>query len=1262
VGVLACIASYALLISARVHPAIAQTAPSRSVPTVEQVLEWCEPIPSRAELRRRFESSPAGMIDLTEWSDALESQVSAALDSSAPDRALEIVRSALDSCGGDWRANECRARGADVERERGLAEGDGAALARARENDRKAFEHFQKGEFSAAIPLLESNYATRCNLLGAGSFAAANTAEALAFFLGQAGQYENSRALLCRSVAIYRDRLGIGSPQAANALNSLGVVHTHLGQFEVAERLLRAAIDRRMAVFPVASPRVVTSWHNLANLLVDRGDFSSARDVYRMCLAQEQDTADPSRANTVNALAIAEAELGNMIEAESLAREALAVMRQTYGDEHPQTALLLNTLAAILNRKGDFEDAAACWRSADRVYSRMAVGNEESAIVLLNLAGALIAAGEFDTAREVSERALAGMRGVFREPHAKIASALCGLGASLGWCGRADESLTAYREGVQQYRATLGEEHAQTAWALTELAGALLLWARADCYDECERLLATALRIRERDGDSNTHLTRALLGDLRLRQGRVEEALALFQSSAEQVEGRSGLIVGDEIDRSRASAYLRQCDPFLGLVLAHLEAARRAGSEDRRQAELCAAFDAQERGGGAQLIALIGRGLDASSAQGQAHESLRKRRRALSEAAARVRALQTQLNARGASGQTGTAALEWELGEARRHELAAFRELRGAVAAVSSEPSLHAMGARELAATLDRNELFLTYGGTGKDTVLMVLTPDGRVSSHFLHWADGSSVSPGSLTNAIAGLLTEARVDPGPVARSIEREKESPARTMEELSAAMLPEAIRDQVAHMKRVFVAADGALAGFPIELLLLGATPSQSWIDMGPSVVVTPTATALAAKRQAATQRRRDGQESGHAMTLVGIGDVPRSPRAPQLPESIPTDGVLVTALSPDSPAMRIGLERGDVLLSYGGQPMQTSADLRRAIDAMQVPPASDPSSSSAHGDVTIEVWRAAAKREIRAPRGRLGVQLSPLTMPDAFTVFQMIGQRGRVAGADVASDPVLARAKRMPELPGTGIELNAIARQFREAGIADSSLAMLKRTAASSEAVRRAANRPRYLHFATHGLIADGERVGDSALLLAASDERTADIPGMLRLSDLLADWGGKLQGTELVVLSACQTARGRYDVGEGFVGLTWGFLYAGAESVIASLWKVDDAATLLLMNRLYENLLGNFDEPRMGFAPKTTMPKAEALHEAKRWLRSQTPAQNRATLVALGADVDALTVASRGGRTPSDDPKLLPHALDFAHPRYWAAFILIGSPD
>lgn len=111
------------------------------------------------------------------------------------------------------------------------------------------------------------------------------------------------------------------------------------------------------------------------------------------------------------------------------------------------------------------------------------------------------------------------------------------------------------------------------------------------------------------------------------------------------------------------------------------------------------------------------------------------------------------------------------------------------------------------------------------------------------------------------------------------------------------------------------------------------------------------------------------------------------------------------------------------------------------------------------------------------------------------------------------------------------------------------------------------RYRYLHFATHGYL-DSEHPELSAIVLSLVDDKGRPRDGFLRASDI---YNLKLPA-DLVVLSACQTGLGKEIRGEGIVGLTRGFMYAGVPRVIVSLWSVNDRATEELMARFYEKLL------------------------------------------------------------------------------------------
>jgi CHAT domain-containing protein/Tfp pilus assembly protein PilF len=132
--------------------------------------------------------------------------------------------------------------------------------------------------------------------------------------------------------------------------------------------------------------------------------------------------------------------------------------------------------------------------------------------------------------------------------------------------------------------------------------------------------------------------------------------------------------------------------------------------------------------------------------------------------------------------------------------------------------------------------------------------------------------------------------------------------------------------------------------------------------------------------------------------------------------------------------------------------------------------------------------------------------------------------------------------------------------------------------------------RIVHFATHGLI-NNLRPELSGVVLSLVDEQGHPQNGFLRLYDI---YNLKL-GADLVVLSACQTALGKEVKGEGLIGLTRGFMYAGAPRVVASLWRIDDRAAAELMKRFYRGMLGQ------GLRPAAALRAAQvSMWKDKRW--------------------------------------------------------------
>jgi CHAT domain-containing protein len=195
---------------------------------------------------------------------------------------------------------------------------------------------------------------------------------------------------------------------------------------------------------------------------------------------------------------------------------------------------------------------------------------------------------------------------------------------------------------------------------------------------------------------------------------------------------------------------------------------------------------------------------------------------------------------------------------------------------------------------------------------------------------------------------------------------------------------------------------------------------------------------------------------------------------------------------------------------------------------------------------------------------GRALAPKTLAIfADPVFAQNDERVTTTRA-VTRDNAVAGSVALPRLPASRREAEALAALVAE----PQKKVALDFAAQRAAVLNEVLSQYRYVHFATHGLLDNGHPEL-SALALSLVDRQGAALDGYLRTLDVF-----KLQlNADLVVLSGCQTALGKEVNGEGLLGLTRGFLYAGARRVVASLWQVNDAATAELMQQFYQGMLG-----------------------------------------------------------------------------------------
>ena len=221
--------------------------------------------------------------------------------------------------------------------------------------------------------------------------------------------------------------------------------------------------------------------------------------------------------------------------------------------------------------------------------------------------------------------------------------------------------------------------------------------------------------------------------------------------------------------------------------------------------------------------------------------------------------------------------------------------------------------------------------------------------------------------------------------------------------------------------------------------------------------------------------------------------------------------------------------------------------------------------------------------------------------ARTGKQAAGDRSKRSTSPASGQSNPRVSTRSPEpgrllerLPGTAVEVKAIADLLREKGWRVESFVGQD---ALEENVKTV-NHPRLLHIATHGFFdPDQKPVGDrfqdpmlgSGLYFAGANRALSELQASNNLeSGILTAYEATtldLQGTELVVLSACETGLGHTSNGEGVFGLRRAFQEAGAQTLMMSMWKVPDAETELLMQLFYQKWLAGKD-------------KHEALREAQ----------------------------------------------------------------
>ncbi len=1116
--------------------------------------------------------------------------------------------------------------------------------------------------FEAQGQLVEAEQYYRRALEGRRRTLGANHPETL-MSLSRMGSLLRSQGRLPEAEAYCRQALdgqlhvlGADHPETLESMNRMGLLLVAQGRLAEAEPYYRQALEGHQRVYGAEHPSTLTLISNMGALLAKQGWLSEAEPYLRQALDLRSRVLGAEHLDTLSSIAwmgyLFQAR-GQLSEAEPYWRQVLEGRRRVLGDSHPDTLSAISSVGALLQEQGRYTEAEMYLLQAleDRQY---ALGDEhpDTLASLQNMGILLAERGRLSEAEPYLRQALEGRKRVLGVDHPETLRSLDDMGVLLELQGRLAEAEPYYRQALEGTRRVLGEEHPAALAALNNMGALLFAQHKPAEAERCLRRVAEISRRALGAEHPRTLATINSLGRTLAAQGRLADAEPLYRETLAAAERLRVDVVGGLQERAAFAGRLR----LSAIAAAYCDLL----IEDKRFVE---ALAVAERGRARAALDLLSREepdlIGAARANSDTGAAARLEQALKAEAAAQtaVRAAEWRLPVlRGqrkacealesltdTERATKVAEFDQLITEADARVTSLRRQLGEKAAAVFAEirhliPAAEPLQVSEIQSALATGEMLLSIIWT--DDLVAVLAADRN-------GVQGWRLSKGPQeVQRLEKLVMRLRE---PLAKRPSTARVLNPTSVAELREALLPAMLQATIADAATLIVVPDGPLHGIPFELL----TEDKP-------IAYAPSATVAMDRRRAAARAR------AVAARAVVIGDPDFGGGGVAEPK-YPEGGVLLAMVQRGSNAAAGGLRRGDVLLSYAEQSLRSVADLGPAIAAASKRFAGESRDDSSR-PVVAGVWRDGETFEARLAVGRLGIVPSPASPASGLRSMAFFDQAPSEQWADAtALDQIRLHGGSLRPLPGTRREAGAIAELLDQAGVEPVTLLGGAASAPRLRNVSFGKKPPRILHLATHGLTGNADHPEQASLALARPDKPTPDDIGFLTLDELFQRWLGRLDGTELVVLSACDTGRG-VQRGGSMMTLPLGFFAAGAETVIASLWKVDDTATSLLMTRFYENLLGTYSQPRevhgRTYVPSTPMPKLAALDEAKRWLRHLTRDEVR-KLQSTGplAMVDNVPAADRGTEmTHHAAPDATSVRRPYEHPYYWSAFVLYGDSE
>jgi len=1044
-------------------------------------------------------------------------------------------------------------------------------------------ELYQQGKYADAVPLAKRLLEIRKHTVGEDHPDYAATLNDLGVLYNAQSKYAEAEPLLKRALAIREKALGPDHPDVAETLNNLAVMYGKQGRYAEAEPLYKRALAIDEKALGPENPGLAPDLNNLAELYHTQGKYAEAEPLYKRALAIFEKALGPDHpdvATSLGNLAELYRDQGKYAEAEPLYKRSLAIREKTLGPDHPAVALTLHNLGRLYVEQGKYADAEPVFKRSLAILEK-ALGPKHSdvAIGLGALAALYDDEGRYAEAEPLYKRALAIDEKTLGPEHPGLASDLNNLAKLYHDQGKYAEAEPLNKQALAIFEKALGPDHPKVAISLNNLAE---LYSEQGNYAAAEPLYRQALAIQEKALGQNHPLvaiTLNNLGALYRDQGRYAEADPFYTRALAIREKALGPDHPDvAVSLNNLAALFRdqnkyaEAEPLYKRSLAIFE--KVLGPDHAFVAtsliNLALLYEAQ--GQYAQAEPFFERSLQSFSRQFENSFTYMSEKdrltflRTVSDVFPRYLSFSATHNQQ-LPGLAGRAydLLLWE---------------KGIVAA-----SVAAQRAR-IAASGDAEALQLLDQLTAKK-------------------------------NQYAALAGMHPADHEQWRKNLERVGEESNETEKELTRrsaafAVQQKALRPSWRDVQESLQADEAA-----VEFVRFPFHDGKKWTGKSyyAALVVRPNDTAPQWVMLGET-KDLEGEAMQDYRELVGPPGGDERPAGGWGHKFYaafwqPLDAKLGHAkriyLSPDGVLNQVALgvvRDGESRLLIERYDLRTVSSTKELLSSTVSPAAN---TAVLLGNPKFDM----TETELRAALTGVPTEKTEVALAQAPPLGDVNIARG---AASLRSHDL--RGGALEELEGTEREVADVSALLKRQG-------WQVQTYIGKDALEervKGVRRPRLLHLATHGFFE-----ADQPLQLGQHGKEASEKPAagledpMLRSGVYLAGanralQGGapapdlddgvltayeatqlNLQGTELVVLSACDTGLGKMEAGEGVFGLRRGLQEAGAEAVLMSLWPVPDEETRELMTLFYAKWLAGTE-------------KHEALREAQMEVRKKVRAR------------------------------------------------------